>query len=185
MAQGKLYYVVGASGSGKDSLLDYARQRVDRQSKPILFIHRYLTRKGHDEHENYISLSDKEFEQRKQLGLFAMHWSSHDCSYGIGMEMDLWLDQGIDVVVNGSRAYLPQAMDRYPTLIVIIIQVSEHLLRQRLIDRGRESPEEIEERLQKAAAYDLSVAQDKVRKVQNEGELEQAGELFLQIITQS
>ncbi len=185
MAQGKLYYVVGASGSGKDSLIDYARQCIHRQAKPVLFIHRYLTRKAHDEHENYISLSSQEFEQRKQLGLFAMHWFSHDCLYGIGMEMDGWLNQGIDVVVNGSREYLPQAIDRYPTLIVIVIGVSEQVLRQRLIDRGRESPQEIEERLQKAASYDLSVAQDRVRQVQNDGELEQAGKLFLQIITQS
>jgi ribose 1,5-bisphosphokinase len=185
MAQGKLFYVVGASGSGKDSLMDYARQRIHRQNKPILFIHRYLTRKAQDEHENYISLSSHEFEQRKQLGLFAMHWSSHDCFYGIGMELDGWLNQGIDVVVNGSREYLPQAMDRYPTLIVIIIQVREQVLRQRLIERGRESSKEIEERLKKAAAYDLSVAQGRVRQVQNDGELEQAGKLFLQIITQS
>ena len=41
MAQ--LIYIVGASGVGKDSLMHYARQRLNG-SEPILFAHRYITR---------------------------------------------------------------------------------------------------------------------------------------------
>ncbi|SQB25645.1 ribose 1,5-bisphosphokinase [Citrobacter koseri] len=49
------------------------------------------------------------------------------------MEIDLWLHAGFDVVVNGSRAHLPQAQARYgKALLPICLQVSPDILRQRL-----------------------------------------------------
>ena len=61
---------------------------------------------------------------------------------------------GFDVVVNGSRAHLPQAQARYGTsLLPICLQVSPAILRQRLQARGRESETEIAARLERAARY--------------------------------
>lgn len=48
---GKLIYLVGASGSGKDSLLQALRQQ---QTIPLLVAHRYITRACNAGSENHI-----------------------------------------------------------------------------------------------------------------------------------
>ncbi len=70
---GKLFYVIGPSGSGKDSLIKFARSRLGSVGK-IIFAHRYITRPPEAQGENHIYLSNKEFENRKNLGFFSMHW---------------------------------------------------------------------------------------------------------------
>ena len=72
----------------------------------------------------------------------------------IGVEVDLWLQAGFDVVVNGSRGHLPQAQAQYgEVLMPVYVQVSPEILRQRLEKRGRESSTEITARLERAARY--------------------------------
>jgi phosphonate metabolism protein PhnN/1,5-bisphosphokinase (PRPP-forming) len=66
----------------------------------------------------------------------------------VGVEIDLWLHAGFDVLVNGSRAHLAQAHARYEAaLLPVCLQVSPDILRQRLQNRGRESAREIDLRL--------------------------------------
>ena len=58
------------------------------------------------------------------------------------------------MLVNGSRAHLPQARARYQSaLLPICLQVSPEILRQRLENRGRENASEINARLARAARY--------------------------------
>ncbi|SQA98136.1 Ribose 1,5-bisphosphate phosphokinase PhnN [Cedecea neteri] len=102
----KLIWLMGPSGSGKDSLLSALRQQEHAR---LLVAHRYITRAADAGCENHIALSANEFEQRQQLGLFALSWQAHEHSYGVGVEMDIWLEAGFDVVVNGSRQHLKQA----------------------------------------------------------------------------
>ena len=146
MQQGYLVYLIGPSGSGKDALLTYARQRIDGSS-PILFAHRYITRPSQAGGEDYIALTQAEFDQRQQLGLFALNWQSHDLSYGLGIEIDAWINAGVNVVINGSREYLPVASQRFPQMRVILLEVSADTIRQRLEERGRETADEIEARI--------------------------------------
>ncbi|MEG1467068.1 MAG: ribose 1,5-bisphosphokinase [Hafnia sp.] len=149
----KLIYLVGASGSGKDSLLQALREQ---QTTPLLVAHRYITRACHAGSENHIELSEKEFMQRRSQGLFALHWQANQHYYGLGIEIDQWLAQGISVVVNGSRAHLPIARERYGNRMqAMCLQVSQATLRQRLLARGRETPLQIEQRLQRAQDYQL------------------------------
>ncbi len=61
---GKLIWLMGASGSGKDSLLTELRQREQTQ---LLVAHRYITRAasaGSAGSENHIALSEQEFFTR-------------------------------------------------------------------------------------------------------------------------
>jgi ribose 1,5-bisphosphokinase len=146
MTQATLFYLVGPSGSGKDALLAYAREHV-AGSVPVLISHRYITRPSQAGGENHIALTPAEFDQRMQLGLFALSWQSHQYNYGIGVEIDTWLQAGAHVVVNGSREYLPQASQRYPHMQVILLEVSAAVIRQRLVERGRETAQEIEARI--------------------------------------
>ena len=112
MVEGTLFYVVGASGSGKDSLMRYGRQRLAGDSN-VIFAHRYITRPVELHGENHVALTDSEFDARLAAGFFAMNWSSHGLRYGIGREINLWLAKGCNVVMNGSRAYLIEARRSY------------------------------------------------------------------------
>ncbi len=150
MTTGTLFYVVGPSGSGKDSLLGYAREQV-ADGLPVLFAHRYITRPMDAGGENHVCLTVDEFQKRRALGLFAFDWQSHQNHYGIGIEIVSWLNAGASVVVNGSREYLPVASERFPAMRVVLIDVSPAVLRQRLTDRSRETPDEITARIERNA----------------------------------
>jgi ribose 1,5-bisphosphokinase len=87
MGQATLFYLIGPSGSGKDALLVYAREHLTG-SENVLFSHRYITRPSQAGGENHIALTQAEFDQRQQLGLFALSWQSHQYAYGIGVEIN-------------------------------------------------------------------------------------------------
>lgn len=55
---GRLIWLMGPSGSGKDSLLSALRQREHSQ---LLVAHRYITRAANAGSENHIALSEQEF----------------------------------------------------------------------------------------------------------------------------
>ncbi|QXP85097.1 phosphonate metabolism protein/1,5-bisphosphokinase (PRPP-forming) PhnN [Methylococcus sp. Mc7] len=181
MACGRLFYVIGASGSGKDSLLRYARASL-REHERVMFAHRYITRPPELEGENHVYLSEQEFAERLAAGLFAMHWDSHGYRYGIGCEIDTWLAKGYNVAVNGSREYLHQAFERYPEMLAILIDTPPAVLEARLKARGRESAEEITERLERAKAFG-SLSHPRLLRVDNSATIEEAGERLVALLT--
>ena len=174
----KLYYVVGASGVGKDSLLNYARKQIDGKHR-IIFAHRYITR-AVDGSENYISLTPEEFTERKEASFFALNWDSHGNFYGIGKEIDYWMDSGFKVVVNGSREYLPEAKKRYPDLVVIIIEASPETIRQRLLVRGREDAIEIDKRMNRSKS--ITLQNESAIIITNDGTINEAGDKLSETI---
>jgi ribose 1,5-bisphosphokinase len=176
---GKLIYVSGPSGSGKDSLLHYAREQLSGHTG-ICFAHRYITRAADAGGENHVALSQEEFAARSSLDLFALDWTSNGLQYGIGAEIDHWLDKGLTVVMNGSREYLPQARTRYPFLVPVEIAVPEAVLRERLLARGRETLEQVEQRLQRNRLLEQSSGKTDI--IRNDGDLKQAGEALVSLI---
>jgi len=169
-----LFYLIGASGSGKDSVMRYTRQTLAGKGK-VIFAHRYITRAQDPIGEAHVPLSEEEFEQRLQAGCFVMHWDSHGYRYGLGVEIEQWLELGLKVVVNGSRAYLAEAQQRYSQLQTVLIRVSPQRLRERLMQRGRESGDEIDQRLQRADDFDVQAGSLRMHIIDNNGALEQAG----------
>lgn len=174
-----LIYVVGASGSGKDSLMQYAREKLAKHPG-VCFAHRYITRLADAGGENHVALSPDEFAARNQSNLFALHWQSHGLRYGIGIEINQWLAKGVTVVVNGSREYLSTARQRYPELLPVLIEVSEETLRDRLSARSRETPDEIEQRLQRNRELRLRGCFSEI--IRNEGTLDTAGDALVSLI---
>jgi ribose 1,5-bisphosphokinase len=174
-----LVYVMGASGSGKDTLLRQVHA-MTRAEDRILVAHRYITRpSGADEAS--LALSDEEFDRRERLGCFALHWRSHGLAYGIGVEIDAWMAAGITVLVNGSRAYLPQACARYPGLCAVEVTVDAQTLKRRLMNRGRENAQAIAERLVRATtAFDMPADCERLR-LDNNGAPERAAAELLGI----
>jgi ribose 1,5-bisphosphokinase len=178
----KLFYVMGASGAGKDSLLSYARSHL-HQHRSLIFAHRYITRKATAGGENHIELSEEEFHSRHHMGLFSMHWYSHHQWYALGIEIKHWLSMGLSVVVNGSRAYLDQAIADYPLLLPILITADQEILRDRLIKRNREPSEAIEQRLTRTKAIASPMSNPRIVEIPNNGELSAAGEQLVKLLS--
>lgn len=176
---GRLVYLIGASGSGKDSLLTFARSRLEGEPC-VAFAHRYITRPFDAGGENHVALTEAEFDTRLAMGLFAMHWASHDHRYGIGCEINHWLAKGFTVVMNGSREYLPEARQRYPELRAVLVSVAPDILAGRLRSRGREDEADIAKRVIRAAAYADPVGVH--HRVANDGTLEEGGESLVRYI---
>lgn len=145
MTPGRLIYLMGPSGSGKDSVLQAASAPLAARNCRI--VRRVITRSAEARGEEAHSVSVEEFSRLEASGAFAMSWRANGLHYGIPREIDAWLAAGHDVLVNGSRKYLGEARRRYPQLIAVLLKVSPDVLRQRLLKRGRESLVEIEERL--------------------------------------
>lgn len=180
MVRGRLFYLVGASGSGKDSLLEGCRRQLPAQLRCCI-AHRYITRAAGAGGENHVHLSEAEFHLREELGLFAMTWYSHGYHYGIGNEIDTWLASGANVLINGSRAYLPRAMEMYSELVPVLVDVDPDKLRQRLLSRGRETPDEIECRLARHARIVSQMPACTVR-ISNDGKLDEGVRALLDVV---
>ncbi|MDY4387047.1 ribose 1,5-bisphosphokinase [Pectobacterium aroidearum] len=175
----KLIYLIGPSGAGKDSLLRAIRQLALPR---LLVAHRYITRPAEIQGENHIALTPEEFAIRQRLGLFALNWQAHQCDYGVGIEIDGWLQRGSYVIVNGSRAYLSQARERYGnTLFPICLTVSTSTLRERLCARGRESEQQIATRLQRAEEEQNRLQSDCVL-LNNDGDLQRTLSTFQSLL---
>lgn len=142
---GKLVYLVGASGSGKDSVL---RMVADENLANVYIATRYVTREDNS-NENHYCLSPTAFLQRQQAGKFAMSWQANGLWYGIDYSIDTELAQGNHVILNGSRHYLSDALRIYPNISPVCLMVAPHILQQRLQQRGRESDAEIMQRMQR------------------------------------
>ncbi len=177
----KLIYVMGASGAGKDSLLDALRNTLP---SGLLVAHRYITRPAHAGAENHVALSLDEFKQRKSHQLFALDWQAHQIHYALGIEIDFWMQQGLSVVVNGSRAHLAEAQARYgDNLLAVCLHVSGEVLAERLKTRGREAPEEIQQRLRRASQYQHNLPA-KCYRLNNDGHLQETLAELLSLLSE-
>lgn len=193
---GILLYVMGPSGSGKDSLIACARHAVNaayaqtwksagdtqRGLRPILFARRSITRPASAGGERHNPLTREEFHRCNRLGEFSLSWESHGLCYGISAAMDSCLAEGALVIVNGSRAYLPEALRRYPMLAPLLISVRPGVLRDRLETRGRENATDIDERLAGAAMTLPDIPG--LITLDNSGTLEEAGQRFVTLCNQ-
>ncbi|MFA0012579.1 ribose 1,5-bisphosphokinase [Vibrio lentus] len=182
---GQLYYVIGPSGAGKDSIISALREQF---VKDLVVAHRYITRAADAGGENHVELSDDEFFIRYSRNMFAMSWQAHGMSYGIGQEVHQWMDAGLSVVVNGSRAYLDAARDLFgERLVPVVVSVKPKVLEARLRARGRESEAEITLRLQRAADYcvDSESTLNNTLCIDNSGTIDQSIAQFARLKEQA
>lgn len=181
---GCLVYLIGPSGSGKDSLLRAAAEPLAAMGACIAT--RLITRpSGSIGEEQAIGLDPQEFRARRERGEFALHWQANQLEYAISREIDAWLDAGLTVVVNGSRGHFGEARRAYPTLLPILLHVEETILRQRLHNRGRETPQQIEARLQRSRQMSQELAGESgLRILDNSGPLEDSVRHMLTLIAE-
>lgn len=178
----RLIYIVGASGVGKDTLLQYARRHING-SLPLVFAHRYITRPAVGDGEggeNHIALTTEEFLLRCAKGLFSLEWEGNGLHYGIGKEMDGWMEKGLAVVVNGSRGYLETARRRYPDMIPILIEADPDIILRRLEARAREKTADIDSRFKRQPAMPVQI--EGLIRITNNGLPEEGGNRLIAIL---
>ncbi|WP_459618284.1 phosphonate metabolism protein/1,5-bisphosphokinase (PRPP-forming) PhnN [Bordetella sp. 2513F-2] len=178
-AGARLVYLMGASGSGKDTLLRLLQSWL--HDEPVRVAQRCITRPaGPDEASVHVSEAD--FARIAAAGGFALHWRSHGLHYGIGVEIDRHMAAGAVVVVNGSRRHLAQARARYPAMTAVEIVVDPAVLASRLARRGRESAEQIAQRLAAAVLpLDDAGAPGRLHRIENNAEPERAARALLEL----
>lgn len=147
---GRLIYLMGPSGSGKDTIL----QGLCRLMGPDAYLApRLITRPETHTERGALSVTQAEFLRLERSGGLAMSWRANGLAYGVPVNIDERLSAGCDVLLNGSRGYLPQARMRYGGLLPVLLTVDAETLRRRLVARGREGPDQIRERLSRNAGY--------------------------------
>ncbi|HAT34823.1 MAG TPA: phosphonate metabolism protein/1,5-bisphosphokinase (PRPP-forming) PhnN [Rhodospirillaceae bacterium] len=168
---GTLFLVVGPSGVGKDSLIDGARVALAGEVG-FVFPQRTITRAADAGGEDHRTITSDRFAAEAAAGKYALSWQAHGLDYGIPVSIADDLSQGRSVIVNVSRGVLDAARQKFGRVRVLSIRASEQTLAARLADRGRESAEDIEQRIRRAAAYDV-IGSD-VIEIFNDGSLKDA-----------
>ena len=150
---GTLIFVVGPSGSGKDTLINGAKDLVRKEK--FTFITREITRSADAGGEDHIEITKRDFDKKVKAGEYALHWQANGHCYGINKELNRLLSAGKNIVVNGSRAAVSTAREVYPQLQIVQINVPVEILRNRLKERKRETEQEIKSRLSRATEWRL------------------------------
>ncbi|MFZ6773737.1 phosphonate metabolism protein/1,5-bisphosphokinase (PRPP-forming) PhnN [Undibacterium sp. SXout7W] len=175
---GRLFYVVGPSGAGKDSLLQWVRARLPADRR-IHFAQRVITRPCHDS-EDHFPVTQEQFWQQASAGEFCMHWQANQLHYGIRRHIEAHLRCGQDVVVNGSREYVPQLRLRFPEAQIIWIEADATLIQERIARRQRETGAALLHRVQRAQQF--TADNDNIHKIDNSGTIDIAGQQLLQLL---
>ena len=163
-----IYAIVGPSGVGKDTLMEAVAARLPS----VRLVRRVITRPQAAGGEDFEGVSEAEFARRLARGDFAVTWQAHGLSYGIPASVRDRHAAGETLLFNGSRAALPAAQTAFPDLTVIHVTARPDVLAERLAGRGRETREEIVERLSRA---EISLPDGfKLFELDNSGSLEDA-----------
>lgn len=181
-AGGGMVYFMGPSGAGKDSLLAWLRAQLPAHT-PVRWARRTISRPADPDGENHEDVSPDVHAAVQAADGFALHWQANGLSYGVRhRELDA-LAGGNWLLVNGSRAYLPQALGRFPGLVAVHITASPAVLRERLLARGREAPAQVEERVQRALQFQAPAGMAGI-EVRNDARIDDAGRQLLQALRQ-
>ncbi len=169
--RGTLFLVVGPSGAGKDTLIDGARAALAGDLR-FVFPRRVVTRPPDAIGEDHHPMSVEDFTAAEARGDFALAWSAHGLHYGIARAIDDVLAQDRHVIVNVSRAVIPEARKRYRPLRIIAVSAPIAVLAERLARRGRESAADIANRLQRSGA--IAVEGPDVTQIETTGSVDES-----------
>lgn len=147
---GAWVFVCGPSGSGKDSVIAFAKQALAARDD-IVFARRFVTRPVHagSDHD---ALAPAAFAALLHAGGLSWHWRAHGFSYGIGSRYGDAVRTGQRVVVNGSREHV-RGLPASAPVNVVHITADPEALAERLLKRGRDSAEAVAERLKRNADF--------------------------------
>ena len=147
----RVFVITGPSGVGKGTLIRTLRERVPELELSVSATTR-PPRPGEEDGRDYHFLDDAEFERRVEAGEFVEHARYSGRRYGtLRSELERRTAAGAPVVLEIEVQGARQVREAMPQVLqVFIAPPSEEALRNRLVGRGTDSPEDVERRLQTA-----------------------------------
>ena len=149
----KVFVITGPSGVGKGTLIRSLFDRVPELQLSVSATTR-APRPGERDGVAYHFLDRSEFDRRVAAGDF-VEWAEYSGNrYGtLRSELTSTLERGrpvvLEIEVQGAR----QVRDKLPEAVqVFIAPPSPETLRTRLVGRGTDTPEQVQRRLETAAA---------------------------------
>lgn len=182
LRNGVFVAVVGPSGAGKDTIIDFARAELNEQPG-YHFVRRVVTRPSSIDAEDHDTLSEEQFLEAKRAGQFSHFWEAHGLHYGLPKSVDDEIERGAVAIANVSRGVLPALRAAYANFIVVHITASHEVLAKRLASRGREDATEIQRRLMRAAPNPCDPAG--AIMIDNSGAVSVAGNEFVAVLKKS
>ncbi len=169
----QVFVITGPSGVGKGTLIRTLRERMPELELAVSATTR-RPRAGETQGEDYWFLTDEEFGERAERGEFVEHAEYSGRRYGtLRSELERRIGAGhpvvLEIEVQGARQIrrtLPEAVQ------IFVAPPSAEVLRTRLVGRGTDDPEQVEDRLRTARAE--LAAQDEFAEVVVNDRLEDA-----------
>jgi len=154
--RGNLFVISAPSGAGKTSLVHGLLECVDSISASVSHTTRGI-RPGETDGEDYFFVDDAAFRTMIDAGDFLEHAEVFGNLYGTSVsQIHRTLDSGTDLILEIDWQGGRSVRERYPdTVSIFILPPSEATLRQRLVGRGRDDDETIEQRM-RAAVSEMS-----------------------------
>ena len=150
MNKGRLIVFSAPSGCGKGTMLGEIMK--DERFRLSVSATTRDPRPGEIDGVNYHFITREEFEKRIEIGEFLEHAEYCGNLYGsLVNEADPYLEQGLNVVLEIEVQGAMQIREKRPdALFVFIAPPSMAEIRRRLLKRGTETPEVIEQRIAQA-----------------------------------
>ncbi|HEV2836918.1 MAG TPA: guanylate kinase [Pyrinomonadaceae bacterium] len=171
-SRGTLFVVSSPSGGGKGTIIRHVLEVVPNLSYSVSFTTR-APRHGEVDGREYFFVSREVFEGMVAAGEF-LEWACvHGNLYGtakrqVREETAAGLDIVLEVDVQGAESVQQLPLD---SVSIFILPPSFEVLRERLIARGTDTPEELEVRLRNApqelrqySAFDYVIINDEVER---------------------
>jgi guanylate kinase len=171
-SRGTLFVVSSPSGGGKGTLIRHVLDEVPNLSYSVSFTTR-APRPGEVDGREYFFVSRLVFGEMIDAGEF-LEWANvHGNLYGtarrqITAETGAGVDIVLEVDVQGAASVRQLLMD---SVSIFILPPSYEVLRERLIARGTDSPEELAVRLRNApeelrqySAFDYVIINDEIER---------------------
>ena len=177
----QVFVITGPSGVGKGTLIRLLRERIPQLALSVSATTR-APRPGEQDGVDYHFLSDQEFADKVAAGEF-VEWAEYSGRrYGtLRSELQRQLDAGrpvvLEIEVQGAR----QVRKAMPEAVQIFIEPPQgEALRDRLVGRGTDDPDEVARRMD-VAREELAAAGEFQYRVVND-RLEEAVARLVEIV---
>ncbi|PID82987.1 MAG: guanylate kinase [Clostridiales bacterium] len=149
--RGNLIIVSGPSGVGKGSITEIVRNIDENISFSVSATTR-LPRKGEVDGKHYYFIDKEQFLDRLNKGEFLEYNEHFDNYYGtLKSEVDKFLSQGKDVILDIEVVGAKKLKDSgVKAIFVFVLPPSLNELKRRIKNRGSESEEMLEKRIERA-----------------------------------